>query len=97
MQLMWYNSHDAKGIMTLTVGKTICTGFFRSVVTKKATRIGACANFGGNFEWGITRMRGFSSLFCDNGPEKPCKSLHPCDFRGAQEQRARVLSAENNH
>ena len=39
---------------------------------KKATRIGACTHFGGNFEWGITRMRGFSSLFCDNGPEKPC-------------------------
>ena len=30
---------------------------------KKVTRIGACTHFGGNFEWGITHMRGFSSLF----------------------------------
>ena len=34
--------------------------------------MGNYAHFGGNFEWGITRMRGFSLLFCDNGPEKPC-------------------------
>ena len=31
-----------------------------SACHKKATRNGACAHFGGNFEWGITRMREFS-------------------------------------
>ena len=37
---------------------------------KTATRIRACAHFDGNFEWGIMRMREFSSLVCDNQPEK---------------------------
>ena len=39
---------------------------------KIATRIRACAPFGGDFELKILRMRGFSSRFLDNQPENCC-------------------------
>ena len=39
---------------------------------KFATKIRACATFGGDFELKIPRMREFSSQICDNQPANLC-------------------------
>ena len=50
--------------------RLLCPPVFRLIVTKSDENpLMRTLIFGGNFEWEITRIRRFSSLFCDNQPE----------------------------
>ena len=75
----WFSGCFVQGVVSLVCTSCMWLYWYRGFQVrchKKATRIGACAHFGGNFEWGITRM-----LFCDSGPENPCKPVSKCHGR----------------